>query len=170
MLTDNWVTPNETKLEIIARAHPNPTPFPKAPVTLPLPAATVTPIVPPVIIPTGPSVTPVTPVVTPVTPVTPDAGGEFFAKDGRIYRGGQPISIKGINWFGFETSDYGLHGLWSVNLEDTLDFVAAAGFNAIRMPFSCELALDMEGKKPTSLNTWANKELVGVTSGQLMDR
>jgi len=167
VLTDDWVTPNETKLEIIAKAHPNPTLFPKTPVTLSLPAATVSRKVPPVTIPTGPSLTSVTPVVT---PGTPDAGGEFFAKNGRIYRGDQLISIKGINWFGFETTDYGPHGLWSVNLEETLDFVAAAGFNAIRLPFSCELALDMEGKKPTSLNTWANKELVGVTSGQLMDR
>ena len=95
---------------------------------------------------------------------------EFFAKDGRIYQGDQPISIKGINWFGFETSDYALHGLWSVNLEETLDFVAAAGFNAIRMPFSCELALDMEGKRPTNINYGANPDLRGLPTGQVMDK
>ena len=35
VLNDDWVTPNKTKLEIIANAHPNPTKFNPAPVPLP---------------------------------------------------------------------------------------------------------------------------------------
>jgi endoglucanase len=97
---------------------------------------------------------------------------EFSAKNGRIYTGDdkKPISIKGINWFGFETSDFALQGLSSVNLEKTLKTVAAAGFNAIRMPFSCELALDLEGKRPTNINYAVNPDLQGLTTGEVIDK
>jgi hypothetical protein len=43
-------------------------------------------------------------------------------------------------------------------------------FNAIRMPFSAELALDMDGKVPGNINYAANPELKGLTTGQVMDR
>lgn len=39
---------------------------------------------------------------------------ELRVKDGGIYWGNQRVSIKGVNWFGFETPDFALHGLWYV--------------------------------------------------------
>jgi hypothetical protein len=38
------------------------------------------------------------------------------------------------------------------------------------MPFSAELALDMDGKCPGNINYAANPELKGLTTGQVMDR
>ncbi|GBF95880.1 1,4-beta-glucanase [Raphidocelis subcapitata] len=98
------------------------------------------------------------------------AAFELFSREGGIFDNeGNRVSIKGINWFGLETSDFALHGLWMVNMNDTLDFVAEH-FNAVRLPFSCELALDMDGKRPGNINYAANPELQGLTTGQVMDR
>jgi aryl-phospho-beta-D-glucosidase BglC (GH1 family) len=80
-----------------------------------------------------------------------------------------PRLAQGINWFGLETDDFALHGLWSVNLLKTLDFVAQH-FNAVRLPFSAELALNMEQRRPGNINYDANPELRDLTTGQVMDR
>ena len=42
-------------------------------------------------------------------------------------------------------------------------------FNAIRMPFSAELALDLDGLRPDNINYGATPELQGMTTGQVMD-
>jgi hypothetical protein len=98
------------------------------------------------------------------------ASFELFSKNGGIYdHDGNRVSIKGINWFGFETADFALHGLWCVNMLSTLDFTAQH-FNAIRLPFSAELALDLDGKHPGNIDYSANPELQGLTTGQVMDR
>lgn len=53
---------------------------------------------------------------------------ELFSREGGIYdQNGERVQIKGVNWFGFETADWSLHGLWCVNMNKTLDFVAEVG-------------------------------------------
>ena len=48
-----------------------------------------------------------------------------------------------IQWFGFETDVYFPHGLWGATTTDRVfRFLRANGFNAIRIPFSAELALE----------------------------
>ena len=68
----------------------------------------------------------------------------FQSKDGQLLLNGARFSLKGANFFGFETPTYVLHGLWSVSLASLLDFVKENSFNALRIPFSAELAMDME--------------------------
>jgi len=51
-----------------------------------------------------------------------------------------------VNYFGFETETRYPHGLWAVKLGPILDFCVANGFNAIRCPFSCAMALDLDKK------------------------
>lgn len=36
---------------------------------------------------------------------------------------GQPLVLKGVNYFGFETETYAPHGIWDHNLNDMLDFI-----------------------------------------------
>jgi hypothetical protein len=50
-----------------------------------------------------------------------------------------------------------------------LDFTAQH-FNAIRLPFSCELALNMDARQPGNIDYSANPELQGLTTGQVVDR
>ena len=62
--------------------------------------------------------------------------------DGQIMDGGNQVAIWGVNWPGFETSDWSfLQGLWTQdNLTNDLRTVAwriqLLGFNTIRIPFS----------------------------------
>ncbi|RPI94103.1 MAG: glycoside hydrolase family 5 [Chloroflexi bacterium] len=51
----------------------------------------------------------------------------------------QQVRIAGINWFGFETGNYVLHGLWSRDYRDMLNQIKSLGYNTIRLPFSTQL-------------------------------
>lgn len=42
------------------------------------------------------------------------ANFELHCRNGQIFWGDTQVSIKGINWFGLETADFALHGLWCV--------------------------------------------------------
>ncbi len=44
--------------------------------------------------------------------------------------------MTGVNWFGFETSLYVPHGLWSRDYRSMLQQMRDLGFNTIRVPFS----------------------------------
>jgi endoglucanase len=51
----------------------------------------------------------------------------------------QQVRIAGINWFGFETGNYVLHGLWSRDYRDMLNQIKGLGYNTIRLPYSTQL-------------------------------
>src|SRR5688500_15980915 len=48
---------------------------------------------------------------------------------------GNLITIEGVNWFGAETSNRVVHGLWIRSMTDMLDQMKSLGFNAVRVPF-----------------------------------
>ena len=93
----------------------------------------------------------------------------FEAKNG-ILLNGTKFSLKGCNWFGFETETHSPHGLWQVSLESLLDLLQKYKFNALRVPFSAELALGLDTIKPTAINYSVNPSLQGLTAGKLFDR
>ncbi len=82
----------------------------------------------------------------------------------------QPVRITGINWFGFETANYVVHGLWSRDYKDMLNQIKSLGFNTIRLPYSNQL-FD-PGSTPNSINFYnMNQDLQGLTTGlQIMDK
>src|SRR3569833_532015 len=50
---------------------------------------------------------------------------------------GKTIRLTGMNWFGLDTADLSLHGLWAHGMNWYLDNVVVKyGFNCIRVPFS----------------------------------
>ena len=50
---------------------------------------------------------------------------------------GKTIRLTGINWFGLDTADLSLHGLWAHGMNWYLDNVVVKyGFNCVRVPFS----------------------------------
>jgi endoglucanase len=83
---------------------------------------------------------------------------------------GATVKIAGINWFGFETSNYALHGLWARDYKSMLDQVKSLGYNTIRLPYSNQL-FDA-GSTPNSINFYQmNADLQGLTTGlQVMDK
>lgn len=61
----------------------------------------------------------------------------WWVDGSRIMRGKTAKRLVGINWFGLETAERALHGLWSGRDQDEiLEQVVAFGFNALRVPLS----------------------------------
>jgi endoglucanase len=75
-----------------------------------------------------------------------------------------PVRIAGINWYGFETTDHLVHGLYAQDYKTVLNTIKSLGYNVIRLPFSNELV--ETNPVPTHFTTSAggksaNKDLVG---------
>jgi endoglucanase len=47
--------------------------------------------------------------------------------------------LTGVNWFGFETSNYVVHGIWTRDYKSMLQQIADLGFNCIRLPWCNEM-------------------------------
>jgi hypothetical protein len=91
----------------------------------------------------------------------------YSVNAGKIYNdAGAPVTIKGVNWFGFETTNYTVHGLWQVNWHDQIALMKKQGFNAVRLPV-CPTTL--KGITPVSIDYSINPDLVGLNSSQLID-
>lgn len=101
--------------------------------------------------------------------VAPGAG--YWHTSGRqlLDAANQPVRIAGINWFGFETSNYVPHGLWSRDYKSMIDQMQSLGYNTIRLPYSDDI---FTGTAPTSINYSAgmNSDLQGLDSLGVMDR
>jgi aryl-phospho-beta-D-glucosidase BglC (GH1 family) len=86
--------------------------------------------------------------------------------------------LTGVNWFGFETGNYVVHGIWSRDYKSMLQQIKDMGFNCIRMPWCYQ----MLSKTPTSIQINAsgvdsytgkvglNTDLAGLTSLEVMDK
>ena len=80
---------------------------------------------------------------------------------------GNQVYLSGVNWFGFETSNYCPHGLWVNSMSWFLNTVKSWGFNHLRIPYCSEM-FD-SGSVPNGINTNTNPDLVGLTPIQIMD-
>jgi endoglucanase len=66
-------------------------------------------------------------------------GAGYTAEGGKLRRDGVEIKLFGLNWFGLETSNHVLHGLWTGRpMADFLADIKSKGFNALRLPVSPE--------------------------------
>ena len=80
----------------------------------------------------------------------------------------QPVRIAGINWFGFETPNYVVHGLWARNYKDMLNQIKSLGYNTLRLPYSDQL-FDPDST-PNGIDFSKNPDLQGLTGLQIMDK
>jgi Endoglucanase len=80
----------------------------------------------------------------------------------------QPVRITGINWFGFETTHYVVHGLWLRNYKEMIDQIDGQGYNTIRLPYSNQLF--NADSKPDGIDFKLNPDLRGLTGIQIMDK
>ncbi|WP_033221818.1 cellulase family glycosylhydrolase [Kitasatospora phosalacinea] len=99
------------------------------------------------------------------------AGAGYWHTSGRqiLDEAGTPVRIAGINWFGFETSNYVPHGLWSRDYKSMIDQMKSLGYNTIRLPYSDDI---FKGTAPSSINTSSgmNADLAGLNSLGVMDK
>lgn len=152
---------------VIVPATPSPTPTPApSPTATPKPIATPTPVSSPTATPqSSPTPSPsATPSATPVA-----TGGFLSTKGNQIVDGsGNSVRLTGVNWFGFETGNEILHGLWTRDYHSMLDQVKSLGFNTLRIPFSNQMLAS--GAVTSSINYSANPDLQGLTPLQCMDK
>jgi endoglucanase len=100
------------------------------------------------------------------------AGAGYWHTGGRqiLDAAGQPVRIAGVNWFGFETGNHVVHGLWSRDYKSMIDQMRSLGYNTIRLPYSDDIL--KAGTMPDSIDFSGGKnaDLQGLTSLQVMDR
>lgn len=81
---------------------------------------------------------------------------------------GQVARVAGVNWFGFETSNFAPHGLWARGYKDMMDQMKTLGFNTIRLPYSDQL-FDA-GSTPNGIDFSKNPDLQGLNGLGIMDK
>ncbi|MAI70290.1 MAG: hypothetical protein CMM01_05195 [Rhodopirellula sp.] len=81
---------------------------------------------------------------------------------------GESVRLAGVNWFGFETTNFAPHGLWSRGYVGMMEQMKAEGFNTIRLPYSDEL-FDAESI-PNGIDFSKNPDLEGLNGLEIMDR
>lgn len=60
------------------------------------------------------------------------------------------VSLKGINWFGFETKCKIVHGLWVRDIDTFFDFFTDYQYNALRLPISVITLTEWDTSYPMS--------------------
>ncbi|MEU0205014.1 cellulase family glycosylhydrolase [Streptomyces canus] len=100
------------------------------------------------------------------------AGAGYWHTSGRqiLDESGQPVRIAGINWFGFETGNYVVHGLWSRDYKSMIDQMKSLGYNTLRIPYSDDIF--KSGTVPNSIDfsSGKNADLQGLNSLGVLDR
>jgi|GEM_PF-938864 len=84
---------------------------------------------------------------------------------------GNPVWLTGTNWFGYNTGTNCFDGLWSCNLDTSLQGIADRGFNLLRVPISTELIYKWsQGQYPTAnFNKAENPHLESLNSLEIFD-
>src|SRR6266700_361088 len=105
------------------------------------------------------------------TPPPPVGSGYWHTSGIQIVdAANQPVRIAAINWFGFESSTYVVHGLGQRDYHDLLRQVKTLGYNTVRLPFSDQLFFASSVPNCISFNNGMNKDLQGLTGVQILDK
>lgn len=79
-------------------------------------------------------------------PFTTNATGQIVDKNN------QPVSLHGLSWFGFNTSNHVVHGLWQSDFDTMVKQIKSLGFNAVRLPIQFDFVND-PSIQPSGINT-----------------
>ncbi|HXM54137.1 MAG TPA: cellulase family glycosylhydrolase [Candidatus Dormibacteraeota bacterium] len=100
------------------------------------------------------------------------AGTGFWHTSGNLIldANNQPVRIAGINWFGFETANFTVHGLWTRDYKDMLNQIKSLGYNTIRLPYTNQDFV--AGTMPNSIDfsSGKNTDLQGLNPLGVMDK
>ncbi|HEY3302496.1 MAG TPA: cellulase family glycosylhydrolase [Candidatus Binatia bacterium] len=96
-----------------------------------------------------------------------DPAWSYYTQNGRIYDDNDvEIQLHGVAWFGFETGDHVVHGLWARNWQKMI-LQVKQHFNAVRVPFCPDT---LKNVKPSSIDFSRNPDLKGLKSLQILDK
>ena len=86
----------------------------------------------------------------------PNSIGPFTTKGGNIIdKNANPITFKGVSWFGFNNENHVVNGLWQSDFDTMLRQIKALGFNAVRIPFQFDFVFD-SGITPSGIANYCN--------------
>ncbi|NLD93368.1 MAG: cellulase family glycosylhydrolase [Fibrobacter sp.] len=106
--------------------------------------------------------------------------GYLTSKGSKLYNSnGQEVRLTGVNWFGFETTNFFPHGLWKRDYHGVLNQVKEMGFNCLRIPFCDDMLEPGATAKPGYYGedpyykrdslSHMNRELNGLSPVEMMD-
>jgi len=100
------------------------------------------------------------------------AGTGYWHTSGRriLDSTGTAVRVAGVNWFGFETSNNVVHGLWTRDYRDMLRQVGSLGFNTLRLPYSDDIFQPGAAANSIDFSGGRNADLPGLTPLQVLDR
>ena len=95
------------------------------------------------------------------------SGNQILDSNGNVVR------IAGVNWYGFETTDEVVHGLWAQDYKYILNAIKSNGYNVIRMPLSNQMVETPIVPTNISFSNGSgpiNTDLEGLNSLQILDK
>ena len=81
---------------------------------------------------------------------------------------GNPVLLRGVNWFGIETPTHAPHGLWARDYKEMLAQIKSLGYNSIRIPFS-EASLRSEEVSGIDFSIGANADFQDKSPLEVLD-
>jgi endoglucanase len=107
------------------------------------------------------------------TPAKAQGAGYWHTSGNQILdSNNQPVRLAGVNWYGFETPDRIIHGLWAQDYKVILNTIKSNGYNVIRIPYSSEMV--ETNPVPTNFSVFntgpINTDLQGLTALQILDK
>jgi endoglucanase len=109
-----------------------------------------------------------------VTGSSAQSSGYWHTSGNRILdASGNAVRIAGVNWYGFETTDEVVHGLWAQDYRYILNAIKSNGYNVVRLPFSNQMV--ESPIVPGNISYYngsgpINTDLQGLNSLQIMDK
>lgn len=79
------------------------------------------------------------------------------------------VTVSGSSWFGFETQDFVVDGLWTHTMDFYLDTMKSIGINSIRVPYSSEWVLFHWDLYPDNGLVGADPEAQHKKSREILD-
>ena len=101
--------------------------------------------------------------VTAIIPPLSTRGSQIVDATGRVVR------LRGVSWFGLETTLHTPHGLWVRDYKQMLAQIKSLGYNVIRLPYSVQ-SLRSQNVTGIDFSIGANKDFYGKTPLDIMDR
>jgi endoglucanase len=105
-------------------------------------------------------------------PTAQAAGVGFYHASGNqiLDANNQPVRIAGVNWFGFETANFTVHGLWTRDYRDMMNQMKSLGYNTIRLPYSNQMFLPGTQANSIDFSSGKNADLQGLSPFGIMDK
>ncbi len=148
----------------ISTRPPQTTTLPPPPTTTMVPSATTSP--PTTLMPLPPATTPT---ATPKTPPPLTPTYLYSAKNKKVFMGADEITIRGINWSGLNYGA-GIDSLNTGTVSDHITILKEQKINAVRLPMSTYLMLNMDDMVLDNVNDTINPGLKGTSTGVHVDK